>query len=203
LAAEAIRTEQDMSYLPWYVGLVLVCLVAVSRILTNYHIKLRYQDILKVGFQPELIPPWVSALYMLGSIGFLGAAAWSFVMAWWAPLVLVAAFFIQLVLIPSAVPATSQDATDQQAAAAVDRAVKELDNAIEQLRVAGQGGPKNLGIESSIRRAMDAVEQAKSLIAEVPDPVQEFGLMKFLQVHLERLQAALDRPGTGSEFKSQ
>lgn len=134
---------------------------------------------------------------MLGCLGLLVTGIWSFTIAWWAPAVLVAAYFLQMVLIPSAMPAAIQAAEDHQASSAVQHAVKELDNASELLKAAERGGASQEEVEIAINRAMEAVERAKPLIQAVPDLRQRGGLLFFLQDHLEKFQAAIDRLGAG------
>jgi len=96
-------------------------------------------------------------------------------------------------------PTAIQHAADERASAAVRVAVKELDGAIKQLRNAVQGGTSNPDVEAALRRAMDAVEQAKPLIDALPDSKKKFGLLMFLQEHLERFQEATNGLGTSSQ----
>jgi hypothetical protein len=197
---KAVRAEQHMSYLPWYVAAVFLAMIVISRLLTNYYVRLRYQEILLVGLQPGFCPPWVSSLYLFGRLGLFVSGIWSFVIAWWAPIPVVVAYYLQMVVVPSAVLKAIQEAPEKQASAAVQHAARELGSVVGYLQAAKRGEPCDANVEDAIRRAMDAVEQAKPLIEAVPDPKERMGMLMFLQDRLERFQSAID--GMASESGS-
>jgi hypothetical protein len=101
--------EQGARYLPWLVGSAFLTLIVVSRLLSNHYIKLHYPDILMKGLQPGRVPQWFSALYMIGFMGLFVCGIWCFRIAWWAFLPMLAIYFLQAILIPSAILKATQD----------------------------------------------------------------------------------------------
>ena len=110
-----------MSYFPWYVAAVFLAVIAVSRLLTNYYVRMRYRQILTLGLQPGFCPPWVSAVFLLGHLGLLVFGIWSFKIGWWAPIPLVAVYYVQKIAIPSPMLMAIQEA-EKQTAGALHRA---------------------------------------------------------------------------------
>jgi hypothetical protein len=184
--------ERAMSYLPWYVASGFLCLLMMSRILSNLYVKARHQEILMHGMKYGIIPLWVSALYMSGIVGLVASGIWSFAISWWAPIPVIAAYCLQMTIIPSGLFGAVQDARHAQASAAVQRAVTEMDSAMEQMKMAQRGGASSSEMEESIHRALEAVEQARPLIEAVRDPKKQMGLLMFLENHLNRFKALLE-----------
>jgi hypothetical protein len=181
-----------MSYLPWYVAAVFLAIVAVSRLLTNHYVRLRYQEILMHGFRPGFCPHWISSLYLMGCLGLFVSGIWSFAIAWWAPILVVAAYFVQVFVIPSAILKARQEAPEARASAAAQRAAMELASIVASLHAAKRGGAREVNTEEAIRRAMDALEQARPMIEALPDPKRQIGLVMFLEGRLERFQEAIN-----------
>jgi len=68
-------------------GIVSAGLMIVSRLITNHHCKMRRRDMLAAGTTNGFIPPWVSAVYVLGMLGLVVAFIWSFFnVGWCGPL---------------------------------------------------------------------------------------------------------------------
>jgi len=187
-----ITEEQYVNYLPWYVAFACLGLVVSSRVLTNHYINLHRHEILNIGVQPGFCPRWVSSLYLLGVLGLFASGIWSFVIAWWAPIPVVAAYFLQMVLIPSAILSAIQDSSDKRATDAVHHAVNEMHSVLEQLKAPNQSEKLTPTLDESISRAMSAVNQATPLIDAVSDPKKKDGLLMFLQIEIERVQATIN-----------
>jgi hypothetical protein len=101
--------EHLTRYLPWLVGTACICLLTMARLLTNHYIKRRYQEILINGLMAGYVPQWVSTIFLIGFIGLIVCGFWSFTIAWWAPLLPLVAYFLQMVLVPSKILKIVQD----------------------------------------------------------------------------------------------
>ena len=78
-----------------FVAIGCAVLMVGSRLLTNRYCRLRGNEIVAAGTTSGFIPPWISAVYLLGILGLLVTFFWSFfAVAWWAPLVVVALYFL-------------------------------------------------------------------------------------------------------------
>jgi hypothetical protein len=70
-------------YTPWLFSVVFAALIVLSRLITN-------SQLVKTG----RIPVWLSLLYMIGIIGMIVTAFWSFVsIGWWGPMPIVLLYF--------------------------------------------------------------------------------------------------------------
>ena len=88
--------------LPWIIGTCFLCSIIVSKLATNYCVNSRLSDFLAKGMQPGMIPKWVSLLYMVGHLGMVICGIWSFEIAWWLPFLLLVAYLLQMLTLPSA-----------------------------------------------------------------------------------------------------
>jgi hypothetical protein len=75
------------------IGIVSAGLMIVSRLITNHHCKMRGREMLAAGTTSGFIPPWVSAVYVVATLGVVVAFIWSFSnVGWWGPLFVVALY---------------------------------------------------------------------------------------------------------------
>jgi Flp pilus assembly protein TadB len=177
-----------MDYVPWCFAALFACLVAASRILNNRSVKARSARGGPFEIRNRVVPVWVSGLYLLSIVGLIVCAFWSVTIAWWAPALVVAAYFLQMVLIPSAILAAAQQARHEKASAAFRAAVKGLDRATEQLRNAIQEDDADFDVNAVVRQAAEAMKQAQTMIDALPDPQEKFGMLMVLQERAERFQ---------------
>lgn len=81
--------------LPLLVAVFCVLLMIVSRLLTNHACRLRGTEMVAAGTTSGFIPPWVSALYMVGFVGLFITLIWSFfTTGWWASLFVIVLYFL-------------------------------------------------------------------------------------------------------------
>jgi len=93
-------------YAPWLFAIGFAALIVISRLITN-------SQLVKTG----RIPVWLSHLYMIGLIGMVVTALWSFVsIGWWGPIPIILLYFT-IGFVKSEIQARASGIADSQRAA--------------------------------------------------------------------------------------
>jgi hypothetical protein len=103
-----IDVESLSAYVPWLVGLASGAVMVGARVLTNAALLRRREDILLAGSTAGGVSAWISALYLLGQVGLVIGVIWSFTIAWWGPVVPIAAYLLGN-LVRSRVPGLTRE----------------------------------------------------------------------------------------------
>src|SRR5690349_20014847 len=68
-------------------------IMVVARLVTNRHCNLRGREMLAAGTTSGFIPPWVSVVYLLGTVGLVVSFIWSLFAVGWLGALFVAALY--------------------------------------------------------------------------------------------------------------
>jgi putative Ca2+/H+ antiporter (TMEM165/GDT1 family) len=130
----------------WYFAVGFAAAVVVGRLLSNKNLN-------EWGY----IPGWVSALYMLGFLGMLVSAAWSFfTVRWWAPLPIIALYFTTGIIRSMAAEDVREEAQDALAAKAQARVIAAVQQAAAEFNEMPAGDEKLRKVQDRMKELLGA-----------------------------------------------